>query len=170
MSVRLTSHNHGHVERTIQPLEELYVLGVIDFGKALYGRKYRSLVCWAEVRDAQLTGSEIIHETTEKIIQIKKRIQVSRGETKEHEEAAISYANLGASIEGYYEENADHKEHTDKLVQATMDSLDKTATDRTNLLKDLNEVTETLKVIQDVVCNTPIKSQRSGIPLWGATS
>ncbi|GJW49265.1 putative reverse transcriptase domain-containing protein [Tanacetum coccineum] len=31
-----------------------------------------------EVRDAQLTGPEIIHETTEKIVQIKKRIQAAR--------------------------------------------------------------------------------------------
>nr|GEV42981.1 putative reverse transcriptase domain-containing protein [Tanacetum cinerariifolium] len=40
----------------------------------LYGRKCRSHVCWAEVGDAQLTGPELIHETTEKIIQIKQRI------------------------------------------------------------------------------------------------
>ncbi|GJX86500.1 putative reverse transcriptase domain-containing protein [Tanacetum coccineum] len=33
--------------------------------EALYGRKCRSLVCWAEVGDVQLTGPEIIHETTE---------------------------------------------------------------------------------------------------------
>ncbi|GJW02886.1 putative reverse transcriptase domain-containing protein [Tanacetum coccineum] len=45
--------------------------------KALYGRKCRSLICWAEVGDAQLIGPEIIHETTEKIIQIKKRIQAA---------------------------------------------------------------------------------------------
>ncbi|GJS98536.1 putative reverse transcriptase domain-containing protein [Tanacetum coccineum] len=38
--------------------------------------KCRSPICWAEVGDAQLTGPEIIHETTKKIIQIKKRIQV----------------------------------------------------------------------------------------------
>ncbi|GJU95768.1 putative reverse transcriptase domain-containing protein [Tanacetum coccineum] len=42
--------------------------------EALYGRKCRSPICWAEVRDSQLTGPEIIHETTEKIIQIKSRI------------------------------------------------------------------------------------------------
>ncbi|GKD21321.1 hypothetical protein Tco_1223024, partial [Tanacetum coccineum] len=36
--------------------------------EALYGRKCRSPVCWAEVGDVQLTGPEIIHETTEKII------------------------------------------------------------------------------------------------------
>ncbi|GKB68512.1 putative reverse transcriptase domain-containing protein [Tanacetum coccineum] len=35
--------------------------------EALYGRKCRSLVCWAKVGDIQLTGLEIIHETTEKI-------------------------------------------------------------------------------------------------------
>ncbi|GJR58661.1 putative reverse transcriptase domain-containing protein [Tanacetum coccineum] len=46
--------------------------------EALYGRKCRSPVCWAEVGDAQLTGLEIIHETTEKIIQTKKRIQEAR--------------------------------------------------------------------------------------------
>ncbi|GJT66364.1 putative reverse transcriptase domain-containing protein [Tanacetum coccineum] len=38
------------------------------------------------VGDAQLTGPEIVHETTEKIIQIKKRIQVARDRQK-------SYAN-----------------------------------------------------------------------------
>nr|GFB43845.1 putative reverse transcriptase domain-containing protein [Tanacetum cinerariifolium] len=46
--------------------------------EALYGRKCRSPVCWAEVRDAQLTGPEIVHETTEKIVQIKSRIQATR--------------------------------------------------------------------------------------------
>ncbi|GKG21536.1 putative reverse transcriptase domain-containing protein, partial [Tanacetum coccineum] len=32
--------------------------------EALYGRKCRSPVCWAKVRDFQLTRPEIIHETT----------------------------------------------------------------------------------------------------------
>ncbi|GJS38545.1 hypothetical protein Tco_0980412 [Tanacetum coccineum] len=45
--------------------------------KVLYGRKCRSPICWAEVGDAQLTGPEIVCETTEKIIQIKHRIQAS---------------------------------------------------------------------------------------------
>ncbi|GKC95423.1 putative reverse transcriptase domain-containing protein [Tanacetum coccineum] len=46
--------------------------------KALYGRKCRSLVCWAEVGDVQLTGPEIIHETTEKIVQIRQCLQAAR--------------------------------------------------------------------------------------------
>ncbi|GJY45522.1 putative reverse transcriptase domain-containing protein [Tanacetum coccineum] len=39
--------------------------------EALYGHKCWSHVCWTEVGDSQLTGPEIIHETTEKMIQIK---------------------------------------------------------------------------------------------------
>ncbi|GKA76613.1 putative reverse transcriptase domain, ribonuclease H-like domain, aspartic peptidase domain protein [Tanacetum coccineum] len=55
--------------------------------EALYGRKYRSPVCWAEVGDVQLTGPKIIHETTEKIVQIRQRLQAARDRQR-------SYANL----------------------------------------------------------------------------
>ncbi|GJS69081.1 putative reverse transcriptase domain-containing protein [Tanacetum coccineum] len=55
--------------------------------KALYGRKCRSPVCWAEVGEAQLTGPELIQETTEKIILIKQRIQAAQDRQK-------SYADL----------------------------------------------------------------------------
>nr|GEX86010.1 reverse transcriptase domain-containing protein [Tanacetum cinerariifolium] len=91
----------GQSERTIQTLEDMLRPCVIDFGngweshlplikfsynnsyhasinaapfEALYGRKCRSPVCWAEVGDSQLTGPEIIQETTEKIVQIKQRL------------------------------------------------------------------------------------------------
>ncbi|GKD01715.1 putative reverse transcriptase domain-containing protein [Tanacetum coccineum] len=46
--------------------------------EALYGRKCRSPVCWAEVGDVQLTRPEIIHETTKKIVQIRQRLQAAR--------------------------------------------------------------------------------------------
>ncbi|GJY01281.1 putative reverse transcriptase domain-containing protein [Tanacetum coccineum] len=52
--------------------------------EALYGQKCRSPICWAEVGDTQLTGPEIVHETTEKIIQIKKRIQATRDRHKSY--------------------------------------------------------------------------------------
>nr|GEU85274.1 putative reverse transcriptase domain-containing protein [Tanacetum cinerariifolium] len=55
--------------------------------EALYGHKCRSPVCWAEVRDAQLTGLEIIQETTKKIVQIKQRLHAARDRQK-------SYANV----------------------------------------------------------------------------
>ncbi|GJZ21836.1 putative reverse transcriptase domain-containing protein [Tanacetum coccineum] len=101
-------------ERTIQTLEDMLRACVIDFGKgwvnhlpsvdfsynnsyhasikaapfeALYGQKCRSLVCWAKVGEVQLTGPEIVQETTEKIVQIKQRIQATCDRQK-------SYANL----------------------------------------------------------------------------
>ncbi|GKF06342.1 hypothetical protein Tco_0037010 [Tanacetum coccineum] len=52
--------------------------------ETLFGRKCRSPICWVEVRDAQLTGPKIVHETTEKIIQIKKRIQAARNRQKSY--------------------------------------------------------------------------------------
>ncbi|GKC87579.1 reverse transcriptase domain-containing protein [Tanacetum coccineum] len=47
----------------------------------------RSPVCWAKVGDVQLTGPEIIHETTEKIVQICQRLQAARDWQR-------SYANV----------------------------------------------------------------------------
>ncbi|GKB47195.1 putative reverse transcriptase domain-containing protein [Tanacetum coccineum] len=55
--------------------------------EALYGRKCRSPICWAEVGEVQLTGPEIVQETTEKIIQVKQRMQAARDRQK-------SYADL----------------------------------------------------------------------------
>ncbi|GKB83168.1 hypothetical protein Tco_0950063 [Tanacetum coccineum] len=55
--------------------------------EALYGRKCRSPVCWTEVGEVQLIGPEIVQETTEKVIQIKQRIQAARDRQK-------SYADL----------------------------------------------------------------------------
>nr|GEZ82979.1 putative reverse transcriptase domain-containing protein [Tanacetum cinerariifolium] len=52
--------------------------------EALYGQKCRSLVCWAEVGEAQLTGQEMIQETTEKIILIKQRIQATQDRQKSY--------------------------------------------------------------------------------------
>ncbi|GJS40524.1 retrotransposon protein, putative, ty3-gypsy subclass [Tanacetum coccineum] len=46
-----------------------------------------SPICWAEVGEVQLTGPEIVQETTEKIIQIKQRMQAARDRQK-------SYADL----------------------------------------------------------------------------
>nr|GEU62474.1 putative reverse transcriptase domain-containing protein [Tanacetum cinerariifolium] len=104
----------GQSERTIQTLEDMLRACTINFGKgwvnhlplvdfsynnsyhatikaalfeALYGRKCRSPVCWTEVGEAQILGPELIQETTEKIVQIKQRIQAARDQQK-------SYADL----------------------------------------------------------------------------
>ncbi|GJY91796.1 putative nucleotidyltransferase, ribonuclease H [Tanacetum coccineum] len=104
----------GQSERTIQTLEDMLRACVIDFGKgwmnhlplvefsynnsyyasikaapfeALYGRKYRSPVCWTEVGEAQILSPELIQETTERIVQIKQRMQAAHDRQK-------SYADL----------------------------------------------------------------------------
>ncbi|GJZ81386.1 hypothetical protein Tco_0646380 [Tanacetum coccineum] len=60
-------------------------LPLVRGGGTRYGRiSGRSPVCWAEVGDAQLTGPELIHETTEKIVQIKQRIQAARDRQKSY--------------------------------------------------------------------------------------
>ncbi|GKF09433.1 hypothetical protein Tco_0043657, partial [Tanacetum coccineum] len=46
--------------------------------EALYGRKCRSPVCWAEVGEAQLIGPELIQEITEKIVLIKQKMQAAQ--------------------------------------------------------------------------------------------
>nr|GFB71408.1 putative reverse transcriptase domain-containing protein [Tanacetum cinerariifolium] len=85
MSTAYHLETDGQRERTIQTLEDMLCAchKAAPF-EALYGRKCRSPVCWAEVRDAQLTGPEIIHETTKKIVQIKSRIQTARGRQKSY--------------------------------------------------------------------------------------
>nr|GEV68896.1 putative reverse transcriptase domain-containing protein [Tanacetum cinerariifolium] len=52
--------------------------------EALYGQKCRSPVCWVEVGEAQLTGPEIIQETTDKIIPIKQMIQAAQDRQKSY--------------------------------------------------------------------------------------
>nr|GEY34669.1 putative reverse transcriptase domain-containing protein [Tanacetum cinerariifolium] len=73
--IKLLYNNSYHASIKATPFE------------ALYGRKCRSPICWAEVRHAQLTDPEIIQETTEKIVQIKQRLQATRDRQK-------SYANV----------------------------------------------------------------------------
>ncbi|GJV68949.1 putative reverse transcriptase domain-containing protein [Tanacetum coccineum] len=54
--VEFSYNNSYHASIKVAPFE------------ALYGRKCRSPICWAKVGDVQLTRPEIIHETTEKIL------------------------------------------------------------------------------------------------------
>ncbi|GJT87772.1 putative reverse transcriptase domain-containing protein [Tanacetum coccineum] len=52
--------------------------------EALYGRKCRSPICWSEVGDSQLTGPELVRETTKKIVQIKNRLLTARSRQKSY--------------------------------------------------------------------------------------
>ncbi|KAD4585786.1 hypothetical protein E3N88_23387 [Mikania micrantha] len=52
--------------------------------EALYGRKFRSPICWTEVGDNRITGPELIQETTDKIAQIQRRLQATRSRQKSY--------------------------------------------------------------------------------------
>ncbi|GJW41766.1 putative reverse transcriptase domain-containing protein [Tanacetum coccineum] len=52
--------------------------------EALYGRKCRSPILWAEVGEGQLIGPELVQETTEKISQIKDRLKAARDRQKSY--------------------------------------------------------------------------------------
>nr|GEW19978.1 reverse transcriptase domain-containing protein [Tanacetum cinerariifolium] len=111
MSTVYHTETDGQSERTIQTLEDMLRACAIDFRKgwvdqlplvefsynniyhasikavpfeALYGRKCRSPVCWTEVGGAQILGPELIQETTEKIVQIKQRMQAAHDRQKSY--------------------------------------------------------------------------------------
>ncbi|GKF23808.1 putative nucleotidyltransferase, ribonuclease H, partial [Tanacetum coccineum] len=50
--------------------------------EALYGRKYRSPLCWLEMGDRQLTRLDIIQEIVDKITAIKERLRTARSRQK----------------------------------------------------------------------------------------
>ncbi|GKD85920.1 reverse transcriptase domain-containing protein, partial [Tanacetum coccineum] len=98
-------------ERTIQTLEDMLRACVIDFSgswdvhlplaefsynnsyhtsircapfEALYGRKCRSPVLWAEIGEGSLIGPELVQETTNKVVAIKERLQAARDRQKSY--------------------------------------------------------------------------------------
>ncbi|GJX34629.1 putative reverse transcriptase domain-containing protein [Tanacetum coccineum] len=98
MSTAYHPQTDDQSERTIQTLEDMLRAYVLDFGgswdvhlplvefsynnnyhssvrcapfEALYGRKCRSPIMWAEIVEGHLIGPELVQETTEKISQIK---------------------------------------------------------------------------------------------------
>ena len=104
----------GQSERTIQTLEDMLRMCVIDLGgswddhlpliefsynnsyhtsiqaapfEALYGRKCRTPVCWAEVGEAQLSRPDIVLEMKDKIVQIRDRLKAARDRQKSYADA-----------------------------------------------------------------------------------
>ncbi|GJY58762.1 putative reverse transcriptase domain-containing protein [Tanacetum coccineum] len=85
MSTAYHPQTDGQSERTIQTLEDMLCAYVIDFGSS-WDRHFAdgSPLCWSEVRDSQLTGPELICDTTEKIFQIKNHLLATRSRQKSY--------------------------------------------------------------------------------------
>ncbi|GJZ40353.1 putative reverse transcriptase domain-containing protein, partial [Tanacetum coccineum] len=111
MSIAYHPQTDGQRERTIQTLEDMLRACAIDFGgnwdthlplvefsynnsyhssvkcapfEALYGRKCRTPIAWAEVGESKLFGPEIVQETTDKIVQIRERLKAARDRQKSY--------------------------------------------------------------------------------------
>ncbi|GJW98095.1 putative reverse transcriptase domain-containing protein [Tanacetum coccineum] len=109
MSTAYHPQTDGQSKDTIQTLEDMLKACILDFKgswdvhfplvvfsynnsyhysvrcapfEALYGRKCRSPIMWAKVREGQLIGPELVQETTEKISQIKDRLKAARDHQK----------------------------------------------------------------------------------------
>ncbi|GKC42879.1 putative reverse transcriptase domain-containing protein [Tanacetum coccineum] len=95
MSTAYHPQTDGQSERTIQTLKDMLRACAIDFGKAsikvarLKHCTVESVVycLWTGVGEAQLLGPELIQETTDKIVQIKQKMQAAHDRQK-------SYADL----------------------------------------------------------------------------
>ncbi|GKB45280.1 putative reverse transcriptase domain-containing protein, partial [Tanacetum coccineum] len=111
MSTAYHPQTDGQSKRTIQMLEDMLRACVIDFGgswnihlplaefsynnsyhssiccaplEALYGRKFRPPVLWAEIGDSGLIRPEFVQETTDKVFVIRDRVKAARDRQKSY--------------------------------------------------------------------------------------
>ncbi|GJS33586.1 DNA/RNA polymerases superfamily protein [Tanacetum coccineum] len=129
MSIAFYPKIDGQSERTIQMLEDMLRACVIDFGgnwddhlplveftynnsyhtsikmpqyEMLYGRRYRTPVCWEKVGSKELASTDVVLETTEKIKTIRERLKAAQDRWKSYADnrrRAIEFNNSVDSAE-----------------------------------------------------------------------
>ena len=52
--------------------------------EALYGRKCRTPVCWDEVGERRLVGTELVHVTSEKVKVVRENLKIARDRQKRY--------------------------------------------------------------------------------------
>ncbi|GJU64522.1 putative ribonuclease H-like domain-containing protein [Tanacetum coccineum] len=97
----------GQSKRMIKILEDIMRACVIDFDgsyhlsircapfEALYGRKCRSLVLWADIRESSLTGLELVQGTTDKVVLVKEKPKAVR----DHQKSDVDYRHKPLEFE-----------------------------------------------------------------------
>nr|GEU84547.1 putative reverse transcriptase domain, ribonuclease H-like domain, aspartic peptidase domain protein [Tanacetum cinerariifolium] len=88
MSTTYHPKTDGQSERTIQTLEDMLQACVMDFGGSwiltFYWLSFRIITVATRALKSQLIGPKIVQETTEKIVQIKKRLKTTRSRQKSY--------------------------------------------------------------------------------------
>ena len=111
MSTAFHPQTDGQSERTIQVLEDMLRACVLDHKgsreehlplvefaynnsyqvsihmalyEALYGRPYKSSICWTEVGESSIIGSDLIRDTSEKVSLIRQRLLTAQSRQKSY--------------------------------------------------------------------------------------
>ncbi|GJT02223.1 putative reverse transcriptase domain-containing protein [Tanacetum coccineum] len=104
--------------------------------EALYGRKCRSPIMWAEVGEGQLIGPELVQETTKKISQNKDRLKLSAYRQE-------SYADFPEELNGVHDTF-----HVSNLKKCLADPTLQVPLDEIQVDAKLNFVEEPVKLLE----------------------
>ncbi|GJW94344.1 putative reverse transcriptase domain-containing protein [Tanacetum coccineum] len=103
MSTTYHPQTDGQRERTIQTLEDMLKAIQCAPFEALYGRKCRSPILWAEIGESSLIGPELVQETTNKVVLIKEKLKAARDRQKSYvdnrRKLALRYVGLFEILE-----------------------------------------------------------------------
>nr|GEY58797.1 putative reverse transcriptase domain-containing protein [Tanacetum cinerariifolium] len=115
--------------------------------EALYGRKCRLPIMWAEVGEGQLIGHKLVQDTTEKISQIKDRLKAARDRQKSYSNKRRKPLEFGVDLPE--ELNGVHDMfHVSNLKKCLADPTLQVPLDEIRVDDKLNFVEEPVKILE----------------------